>query len=173
MIPVKNPEQLILFLNKQIDGAWTVEPWVSVLVKEGNGKVFLEESSLWPDKEYVTANIIVRKKFLDTHPDLVKIWLNAHVEITLWTNSHPAEAKSVLNRELKRLTGKALSDDVLDPAFARIKVTYDPIKGSLLTAAEWAFEQGFLGRSRPDLSGIYDLRILNDILNAKGLKAIE
>jgi len=173
VVPIKNPDQLILFLTKQIDGAWTVEPWVSRLVKEGNGKIFIEESMLWPNGEYVTANIIVSKKFLDTHPDLVKKWLRAHVVITFWINEHLAEAKALINKELKRLTGAALSEDILDSSFSRLKVTYDPIKKSLFTSTEWAFEQGFLGEKKPDISGIYDLRILNDVLKEKGLKPID
>ena len=103
VLPIKNADQLTLFLTKQIDGAWTVEPWVSRLVKEGGGKIFLEESALWENGEYVTANIIVNKKFLDNHPDIVKKWLKAHVNVTIWINGHLPEAKEIINRELKRL----------------------------------------------------------------------
>lgn len=173
VVPIKNPDQLTLFLTKQIDAAWTVEPWASRLIKEGNGKLFLEESSLWPSGEYVTAHIIVSKKFLESHPDLVKKWLKVHVRLTLWINEHLAEAKVIINKELKRLTGATLSQDVLDSSFTRLKVTYDPIKSSLFTSTEWAFQQGFLGKEKPDLSGIYDLKILNEVLKEERLKTID
>lgn len=172
VVPMNNPDQLTLFLNKQIDAAWTVEPWVSRLVKEGAGRVFLEEGSLWPDGKYVTAHIIVSRKFLEAHPDLVKKWLKAHVGLTLWINGNLAKAKQEINKELKRLAGAYLSADVLDSSFARLQVTYDPVKNSLFTSAEWAFEQGFLGENKPDLSGIYDLQILNEVLKEKGLGQI-
>lgn len=172
VVPVKNPDQLILFLNKQIDAAWTIEPWVSRLVKEGGGEVFLDESSLWPGGEYVTANIIVSKKFLRDHPGLVKKWIKAHVDLTVWINEHLAEAKVIVNKELKRLTGAALEEDVLDSSFARMRVTYDPVKSSLFTSAEMAFEQGFFGEEKPDLSGIYDLGILNEVLAEEGAGTI-
>jgi NitT/TauT family transport system substrate-binding protein len=171
--PVKNPDQLTLFLNKHIDGAWTVEPWVSRLIKEGNGEVFLEESSLWPNGEYVTANIIVSKKFLDNRPNIVKKWIKVHVELTFWINEHLDEAKAIINKELEKLTGAALSQDVLDSSFSRLKITYDPVKNSLFTSTKWAFEQGFLGEEEPHLSGIYDLSILNEVLKEKGLKVID
>jgi len=32
---------------------------------------------------------------------------------------------------------------------------------------------GFLGRERPNLEGIYDLSLVNDVVKAKGLKAIQ
>jgi NitT/TauT family transport system substrate-binding protein len=173
VVPIKNPDQLILFLTKQIAAAWVVEPWVSRLIKEGNGKVFLEESSLWPNGEYVTANIIVSRRFLESHPDLVKKWLKAHVSLTLWINEHLAEAKVIINKELKKLTGVALSQDILNSSFTRLKVTYDPIKNSLFTSTTWAFQQGFLGKEKPDISGIYDLKILNEVLKEEGLKTID
>ncbi len=172
VMPIANPDQLTLFLKKEIDAAWTVEPWVSRLIIEGRGKLFLDERSLWPNGDFVTTHIIVSKKFLDKHPDLVKKWIAAHVDLTNWINDNQTEAKKLLNAELKNLTGKLLSEKVLDDAFARFKITYDPIKDSLFKSAKWAFEQGFLGSNIPELSGIYDLSILNEVLKEKGLGQI-
>jgi NitT/TauT family transport system substrate-binding protein len=172
VIPLQNPDQLTLFLKKEIDGAWTVEPWVSRLVREGNGKVFLEESSLWPHGDYVTAHIIADTKFLKENPDLVERFLRAHVAVTLWINSHEQETRILVNNEIKYLTGKSLSDDVINDAFSRLRITYDPVRESLFTSAQWAFEQGFLGDKKPDLSGIYELTILNKILKENNLAYI-
>jgi len=172
VIPLQNPDQLTLFLKKEIDGAWTVEPWVSRLVREGNGKVFLEESSLWPRGDYVTAHIIADTKFLKENPDLVERFLRAHVAVTLWINSHEQETRILVNNEIKYLTGKSLSDDVINDAFSRLRITYDPVRESLFTSAQWAFEQGFLGDKKPDLSGIYELTILNKILKENNLAYI-
>jgi NitT/TauT family transport system substrate-binding protein len=173
VLPISNPDQLTLFLKKEIDGAWTVEPWVSRLVKEGKGKVYLDERTIWPDGQYVTAHLIVSKKFLDTHRDLVKKWIVNHVELTGWINENQPEAKKILNQELKRITGKSLPDDIINDAFGRLKITYDPIKSSLFTSVRWAFEQGFLGSNSPDISGIYDLSVLNEVLKEKGLNPIQ
>ncbi|MDD4955633.1 MAG: ABC transporter substrate-binding protein [Candidatus Omnitrophica bacterium] len=172
VVPVANPDQLTLFKKKEIAGAWTVEPWVSRLIHEGGGRLFLEESSLWPGKKFVTANIIVRKKFLKEHPDLVKKWILAHVDLTAWINDNPEEAKNILNQEIKKLTGQALPKEILNDAFSRLEITYDPIKESLFTSAKMAYEQGFLGKNMPDLSGIYDLTILNEVLRDKKLTEI-
>ena len=87
-----------------------------------------------------------------------------HVATTDWINHHPTQAKEVVNNEIKKITGKALPLKVLDDAFSRTSLTYDPIKSSLLTSAERAFETGFLGKERPDLSSIYDLSMLNEVL---------
>jgi NitT/TauT family transport system substrate-binding protein len=43
VVPTANPDQLLLFKQKQLDGVWTVEPWVSLLETEAGGKVLVEE----------------------------------------------------------------------------------------------------------------------------------
>ena len=102
----------------------------------------------------------------------MKKWLKAHVELTEWINKNLPEAKRILNAQLKKETGKALPAPVLDDAFSRLQVTYDPIRSSLFTSAKWAFDAGLLGRERPDLSRIYDLSVLNEVLREKGAKPI-
>ncbi|RPI07551.1 MAG: hypothetical protein EHM71_10325 [Zetaproteobacteria bacterium] len=69
--------------------------------------------------------------------------------------------------------GKGLRTDVLDEAVSRMEFTYDPIRSSLTASAQAAYELGFLGRERPNLEGIYDLSLVNDVVKAKGLKAIQ
>ncbi|KAB2833906.1 MAG: ABC transporter substrate-binding protein, partial [Candidatus Dadabacteria bacterium] len=168
VVPLANPDQLTLFIKKELDGAWTVEPWVSRLILEGDGELFLDEKDLWPNGQYVTTHIIVNTKFLKEHPDLVKTWLETNLAITDWINKNPEEAKVVLNEEIKKETGKAIPQNILDAALPRIEFTYDPIASSLYTSAEDAYKLGFL-KSEPDLPGIYDLSILNGILKEKGL----
>ncbi len=173
VIPIANPDQLTLFLKKELDGAWAPEPWASRLIREANGRLFLDERTLWPNGQFITAHLIVSTKFLKEHPDLVKKWLAAHVELTDWINGHQNEAKQLLNQQISKETGKALSADVLNDSFGRLQVTYDPLKASLLNAARSAFDAGFLGRQMPDLSGLYDLSLLNQVLTEKGEKAIQ
>ena len=173
VMPVANPDQLTLFLKKEIDAAWAPEPWASRLVHDAGGKIFLDERSLWPNGQFLTTELIVSTKFLQSHPDLVKKWLQAHVDLTVWINSHVAEAKHVLNQQIQKETSKALATPVLDDSFARLQVSYDPLRGPLLRAAQLAFDAGFLGRQMPDLSRIYDLTLLNQVLTAEGKKPIQ
>jgi len=173
VIPVANPDQLTLFLKKQLDAAWAPEPWASRLVHEANGRIFLDERELWPNGQFVTAQFVVSTKFLNEHPELVKTWLRAHIELTDWINGHRTEAKSILNAQIQKETGKALPSDVLDDAFGRLEVTYDPLRAAFLKTAQSAFDAGFLGRQMPDLSNMYDLKLLNQVLAEKGRKQIQ
>ncbi|MBI3475760.1 MAG: ABC transporter substrate-binding protein [Acidobacteria bacterium] len=173
VIPLANPDQLTLFMKKDLDAAWAPEPWATRLIREGNGRLFLDERELWPNGQFVTAHLIVRTQFLKEHPDLVKDWIRAHVEVTDWIGSHLPEAKKLLNQQIQKETGKPLADALLDEAFGRMTSTYDPLRTSLMTAAKSAFDAGFLGRQMPDLSNLYDLSLLNQVLAEKGKKAIQ
>jgi NitT/TauT family transport system substrate-binding protein len=173
VIPVANPDQLTLFLKKEIDAAWAPEPWASRLVREAGGRVFLDERTLWPNGQFLTTGLVVSTNFLNSHPDLVKKWLRAHVELTNWINGHVPEAKQLLNQQIQKETGKALGAEVLNDAFGRMQVTYDPLRGPLLRAAQSAFDAGFLGRQMPDLSKIYDLTLLNQVLIEEGKRPIQ
>ena len=173
VIPLANPDQLTLFLRKQLDASWAPEPWASRLIHEGNAHLFMDERDLWPNKQFVITHLIVSTKFLREHPDVVKNWIAAHVELTDWINGHLPEAKKILNAQLQKETGKALAPAVLDEAFGRLQITYDPIRDSLLASARSAYEAGFLGRQMPDLSGLYDLSLLNQVLAEKGKKTIQ
>jgi NitT/TauT family transport system substrate-binding protein len=117
--------------------------------------------------------LIVRTAFLRQHPDVVKNWLRAHVELTEWINRRPTEAKQIINQQIQKDTGKALPPKVLDESFSRFEATCDPIRASLLTSAQQAYDAGFLGRKRPDLSGLYDLALLNEVLLEKKAKPIQ
>ncbi len=69
VLPIANADQLTLFLKKQLDAAWAPEPWATRLIREGNGRLFLDERDLWPDRQFVTTNLVVSTKFLKAHPD--------------------------------------------------------------------------------------------------------
>jgi len=172
VVPTENSQILNLFKLGQIDGAWVPEPWASRLIVEGGGELFLDERDLWPQGDFVTAHIIASPKLLQEHPDIVRNWLKAHVAVTKWAADHPDEAKALLNSEIERLTGKRLDPQVLDLAWSRMRPTWDPISSSLVTSAEAAYHAGFL-KEEPDLSGIYDLTLLNEVLEASGDPAVQ
>src|SRR5438093_4941924 len=173
VIPMANPDQLTLFQKKELEAAWAPEPWATRLIREGNGRLFLDERDLWPQGQFVTTHLIVSTKFLREHSELVKTWIRAHVDLTDWINAHQPEAKKLLNQQIQKETSKALALAILDEAFGRLQVTYDPLRSSLLTSARAAYDAGFLGRQMPDLSNMYDLTLLNQVLAEKGKKAIQ
>lgn len=173
VVTVANPDILTLFKKKEIDGAWVPEPWGARLVKEAGGRIFLDERDLWPGGKFVSANVVARTRFLEKNPELVKKILKTHVELTEWINGNPDDAKKIVNAEIKELTQKAFPKEVLDDGWSRLEVTYDPVSRSLIESAKSAFNLGFLGKEEPDLSRVYNLTILNEVLKEKGLSKVQ
>ncbi|HEU5071482.1 MAG TPA: ABC transporter substrate-binding protein [Verrucomicrobiae bacterium] len=174
VIPTTNPDQLTLFQRGDLDAVWTVEPWVTRLELEAGAKVYLEESSLWPDTggRYVTTHLVTSVRFLDTQRDLLARFVAAHVELTEWIRAHPDEARRLLNDELKAEMGRALPETVLTQAWRRLEFTCDPVRASLLKSAADAQRVGLL-RETPDLARIYVLNPLNSALRARQLPEIK
>jgi NitT/TauT family transport system substrate-binding protein len=172
VVPLANPDQLTMFKRRQIHGAWTVEPWLARLELEGGGELVLDEKTLWPEGRYVTTHLIVSRKWLAANPALVKNLLAAHVEVTQQINADKPAAAKILNAELKKETGKALSEAVISRAMDRVEFTWDPISSSLYKSAEAAHKLLFL-RTPPELKGIYVLDPLNEVLKEKNLPPIE
>jgi len=173
VLPVENADILTLMIKKDIQGAWVPEPWGARLVKEANGRIFLDERELWPNGEFVTAHIIARTDYLEKNPRIISKLLEAHIDETKWINENPDEAMRLFNVELQKLTGKTIPVNEFEEGFSRMTLTWDPVKESLFESANNAFEIGFLGDKRPDLSKIYDLTILNQVLKEKGLAEIQ
>ncbi len=156
VLSVKNPDILSLFQQGSLDAAWVPEPWATRLLLEGDGEIFLDEKTLWPDGKFPTVLLVARTEFLEQHPDLVKQFVQAHAELTEWIHQHPVEAKQVLNDGLKLWMGQPLPEPVLEQAFARVEFVTDPPAEAMATSAKWAWELGYVpGDAPPDLSGLF------------------
>lgn len=172
LVTLSNPDQLTLFKKKQIDGAWTVEPWLARLEVEGGGTLFLDEKSLWPGGKYVTTHLVVSRTFLADNQETVRKLIAALVEVTERINSDKTSAAAVLNEQLKKETGKALDGEVIQKAMARVDFTWDPLCASLKRSAEASHRIGFI-RKEASLSGIYALSLLKEVLKEKHLPEVE
>ncbi|MFH1021917.1 MAG: ABC transporter substrate-binding protein [Planctomycetota bacterium] len=171
VIPTQNPQILDLFRQGKIDGAWVPEPWASRLVVEGGGRLFLDERDIWPNGDFTTAHVIVSTTCLQQHAQQVRAWLDAHVAITQWEQGNPDEAQRLLNAEIRKMTGKEIPGEVLRQSWSRMRPTWDPIASSLFESARSAHAAGFLAE-KPILDGIYDLNLLNAVLEARGIPKV-
>lgn len=138
VLPTANPDQLALFAKGDIDGVWTVEPWVSRLELEANGKMYLEEP------EAITTVLASSVKFLNDHRDLAKKFADAHAELTAWIQANPAEAQALIQAELKEETSKEISTELLTHAWPRLHFTNDITVEALQKFVASAKSVGFL-----------------------------
>lgn len=171
LIALANADQLTMFKNKQIDAAWTIEPWVSRLELDAGGKLFLDEKELWPGGRYVTTHLVVTRDFLKKHPETVRRLIRATVEVTQIINSNKPAAIPIINAQIKKDTTKALADAVIQRAMGRVELAWDPAADSLYKDAEAAHAIRFISK-KPDLTGIYELGLLNEVLKEKSLPPV-
>lgn len=172
IVQADNPDIKTLLDQGQIDAALVPEPWGSRLVKEVKANVVLDANQVWREGKYSTAVIVARKQFIQDHPDIVEKILKAHLEITQDIQNNPAKAKEIINAQIKELTNKPLAPDILDAAFNRLSVTYNPENDSVLDFVNLSLETGFL-KTKPDLKDLFNFTSLNKVLQEKGLSPIE
>ena len=163
----ENSQTLDLFKSGQVDGAWLPEPWASRLVIDAGAKTLVDETSLWPGKQFPTTILIVGKKFLDEHPDTVRALVSGELVAIDEINADPTKSAAAVNDAIGKLTGKKLSDAVIASSFKNIKVTDDPLVSTYNASSQHAVDGGLL-KTAPDINGIVDLRILNGLLKASG-----
>jgi NitT/TauT family transport system substrate-binding protein len=164
--PQDNGATLDAFKQGQVQGAWVPEPWATRLVQEGGGKVLVNEADLWPNAQFVTTHLVVRTGFLKDHPDAVKKLLEGQVAANDYVDKNPADAQKAANDQIEKITQKRLSDAVIAGAWKNLTFTNDPIASSLKKSADDAVDLGLL--EKPNLTGIYDLTLLNEVLKAQG-----
>lgn len=164
ILPQDNATALQAFGSGEISGAWVPEPWATRLVNAG-GHLLVDEPDLWPNGEFVVAHVIVRTQFLEEHPDQVKAVLTGLLDSLDYIEQNPDEAKQAFNDSIAELTGKGVAPDVLDAAWENVVFTADPLASTLKEGAQHAVDVGLL--EQPDLSGLYSLDILNELLKAR------
>lgn len=157
IMPIKNPDILALFLQKQLDAAWVPEPWAARLKAEAGARLVVDERDLWPNRRFTTTVLVVRKAFLDAHPKEVEALLQAHLKVMAWLQRHPDEAQTTVNAELKRLTGKELQPEVLREAWSRVEFTEDPDRASMEAFVQAAVRAGYLPKSGTSVAGLFEM----------------
>ncbi|MGQ0849198.1 MAG: ABC transporter substrate-binding protein [Actinomycetota bacterium] len=170
VLPQSNAQTLETFQTGEIDGAWVPEPWATRLVVEGGGEVLVDERDLWPGGQFVTTHLIVRTSFVEQHPDLVGAVLRGLVRAVDYTNEFPVEAQQIVNEGIEGITRQRLAADLMAAAWQNLTFTVDPIAVSLRGSAEHAASVGLL--EPVDLSGIYALELLNEILVELGREEV-
>jgi len=140
VLPTANPDQLSLFQQGKIDAVWTVEPWVSRIEREADGKIYLEQ------RDVVTTLLVSSAKLLKTQPDLVKKFAQAHRELTEWINAHPAEAQALVQRGLSDEVRREIKLELVVSAWQRLtftsEITIDSIEGLVADARDLGFIRG-------------------------------
>jgi NitT/TauT family transport system substrate-binding protein len=166
-----NPRALDLFKTGQIAGGWLPEPWSSRLVDAG-AKVLVDEKTLWPNGQFPTTVLIVRTQYLQEHPDTVAALIRGEQKAIDFATTNTAEAKTVANDAIKKLTNASLAPAVLDRAFSELSFTLDPLAATFPQLSKDSVTAGVTTKET-DLKGFVDVAPLNSVLQATGKPAVD
>lgn len=137
VIPTANPDILSLFKQGKLDAAWTVEPWVTRLLNEADGKIF------FANEQALTTVLAGREAFLNENPALAKKFLEAHRELTAWVLANSDEAKRRVRDEISAITHKQIPADLVEAAWTRLvfddSISPEPFRTFLAQAREVGF----------------------------------
>lgn len=137
VIPTANPDILSLFQQGKIDAAWTVEPWVTRLLNEGDGKIF------FADKEALTTVLAGREGFLKDNPELAARFLKAHHELTAWVLANPEEAQRRVCDEIGAMMHRKIPAELVRQAWTRLvpsdEISVAPFENFLAQARQVGF----------------------------------
>ena len=135
---------------------------------------------------------------LENNPEIIRKLINAQIDETIWINDTLKDSRNgnangtsgkiengtnddfgqegveafihAFNNGLQRITGNTVPEDELRDALQRLEFTYDPIEQSLFKMADDAYNLNLIGRgSKPDLTNIYDLELLKEVLKERNL----
>ncbi len=153
-----NADILNLIDNGSVDAALVPEPWGTTIEKNGNAEVLLDYDKIFLEGNYPTAVVVVSKDFMDEHPDIVKEFLEAHEETSVYINNNLSEAIGIVNSEIEAATGKLLDEDIINNAFARMTITTELNHSAIMEFAKISKEEGFID-TIPEESDVFTTEI--------------
>lgn len=136
IIPTSNGELFSLFSQKFLDGAWTSEPWVSLLQARMQGKIY------YRDDEDIATVLVASGKMLK-NPVLLESMLTAHRKSSDWLSLNPDLARVLVHDQIKTLIKIDLDKNMLEQAWSHLvfdtKINQDRLAKLVSDATELGF----------------------------------
>ena len=144
VVQSSNADIANLMERGSIDAALVPEPWGSILELNRDGTVVLDYDEVDPNGIPSTAVVIVRKDFLDAHPEAVARFIEAHKEATGYIANNTKTAMGIINAQITDITQQPIEADVLSSAFRRLEITYEIPLSSIMDFAETGVDENLV-----------------------------
>ena len=141
LIPTSNADQLDLLMRGEIDGAWAVEPWLSLFELDANAKIFRE------DKNVLTTVVVASSRALSEKSDLIKLFLANHQDITRRLILDEGSIHKTISDELAAETSKGIKTQLFEHAWPRINFSTEILEEDFTRALDEAKVAGFMAES--------------------------
>jgi NitT/TauT family transport system substrate-binding protein len=160
VLPLANADILVLMQRGQLDGAWVPEPWLTRLLHEAGGTLFIDERERWPERRFPTTVLVLSQQLVRERPELARRLVVAHVETVRWIDGHRDEARQLVDRGLERWAKKKLAPAVLAEAWERVRISARLDEAALRKQLADARALGF-APAEGDVAGMIDRRWLD------------
>jgi NitT/TauT family transport system substrate-binding protein len=152
--PMENANILPLFQRDQLDAACVPEPWGSRLERQAGARVLLGSAQLFNDGNYSAALLVARKDFVTAHPEAVRALVRATDDITKRIAKDPQSIAPLLNREIQRVSGKAVPEEDIRRSLHRCRFTPDISRHEISVFANLVEVAGYKKDAAASLDGI-------------------
>lgn len=165
VIEANNADVVNLMKNGDIDAAIVPEPWGSTITGKSVANTVLDYKEITDNGDYVVTTVIVNKDYMESHEEVVKKFLKAHVDATDYIVQYPDEAAKIMNNQLKEDTGKTIEEEIISDSLKSIYFSYDFGKESVFEYAQICYDIKFI-KDMPD-NGIISDKLINSVLENK------
>jgi NitT/TauT family transport system substrate-binding protein len=162
VLPLANADILTLMKRKQLDGAWVPEPWMSRLVHEAEGILFVDERTRWPQRRFPTTVLVLSRALVTERPQVARRLVAAHVATVRWIAGHRDEARALVDDGLARWAKKKLAPAVLAEAWEHVDITERLDEAALHKQLDDARALDF-APAEGDTTGLVDRRFLDAV----------
>jgi NitT/TauT family transport system substrate-binding protein len=143
VLPLSTASLRLAFARGEIDGAWVPEPLASELVEELGGE------RRYAEEDDPSTVIVVRTRYLEAHPDVVRRALECHEREVRFAQGHRSEALSEALDSIERRLGRRPSARVAESAWRHVRFDVDPQPARLAELADDAEQAGYLPTASP------------------------
>lgn len=165
IVEANNADVANLMKNGDIDAAIVPEPWGSTLTGKQVAETVLNYKEIADNGDYVVTTVIVNKDYMDSHEEVVKKFLKAHIKATEYIVQYPDEAAKVMNQQLKEDTGKKIEENIISDSLKSISFSADFGEKSVFEYARICKDINFI-KQMPD-SGIISDKLINSVMNSR------
>lgn len=133
-----------LFQQKQIDAALVSEPWASLMESQGVVRVVRDAKEVAWNGNLPATVLVVKKSFLESNPEAVDQFLNAHEASIDYINTNKQETIEIVSKQIKEITNEEIEKSVLENSMKRVEFTTDLDKMIMQEVADFSKELGFV-----------------------------
>ena len=96
IVEINPPDMAAALAVGSLDAYFVGEPFAAKTVLAGESKVLYYVEQVWPD--FICNLMIVRKDFIDTNPNHVRLLVQGAARSGLWASKHPKEAAKIASK---------------------------------------------------------------------------